>query len=84
MNATISRVQVRRTGAPSIQLNFHPRATMPQRLEARALELGITAEQLIHRFISVGMRDHVDSFTPAALGKSLDDFLVRNGALTAA
>lgn len=84
MNATISRVQVRRTGAPSIQLNFHPRATMPERLEVRAKELGISAEQLIHRFISDGMRDHATCFEPAELGTSLNDFLVQNGTLAAA
>ena len=84
MTTAVTRVSVRHTGAPSIKLQFHPRATMPERLEARASQLGITTEQLIHRFISDGMRDHRADFSPAALGTSIEEFLVQNGVLKAA
>jgi len=53
--------------------------TMPDRLERYASDLGIAPEQLIRRFISEGMSKIKDDTGPAEPGKSLQDFLVRNG-----
>lgn len=83
MTTSISRVVVKRTPPPTLTLNFHPKATMPKRLEDRACELGISAEQLVHRFISDGMRKVIDRATPCELGTSMQDVLERNGALAA-
>lgn len=82
----ITRVSLRRASnaCPTIVLSFHPKATMPVRLEDQASRLGISAEQLVHRFISEGMRQHVsDHATPGELGTSLEEMLVRNGVLAA-
>ena len=65
----------------AIQISFHPRATMPERLSQRAKELGISAEQLALRLISEGMRGYQVPKGRAAQGKTFTDFLVRNGAL---
>tara|TARA_R110002051_G_C8762475_1_gene501900 strand:- start:5187 stop:5441 length:255 start_codon:yes stop_codon:yes gene_type:complete len=83
--SNISSVSLRRNICPTIVLSFHPKATMPARLEDQASRLGISAEQLIHRFISEGMRQQCsnDKQSPSALGTSMQDVLVRNGVLAA-
>jgi hypothetical protein len=66
---------------PSYQIRFHERDTLPDLMERRASELGITVEQLILRFICTGMQDYETLDGPAVPGDSLDDFFVKNGAL---
>ncbi|MGP9796962.1 hypothetical protein ACT3UJ_06355 [Halomonas sp. 86] len=83
---SISAVTLRRQSPqkPTLELFFHPKATMPKRLNEHASRLGITAEQLVHRFISEGMRQHAPEHgEPGSLGTSMQDLLVRNGALAA-
>jgi len=53
--------------------------TLPDRLEQYASDLGIAPEQLIRRFISEGMAKVEGSTGPAEPGKSLEDFMARNG-----
>ena len=65
---------------PSIEIRFNERSTMPERLERRSEELGISVEQLVKRFISSGMQDFESDEGPAIPGESLEDFLVKNGA----
>lgn len=66
---------------PTIKVRFHERDTLPDALERRAKELDITVEQLVKRFICTGMEDYETDDGPATPGESLDDFLVKNGAL---
>jgi len=53
--------------------------SMPDRLERYASDLGIAPEQLIRRFISEGMAKVEGSAGPSEPGKSLADFMVKNG-----
>jgi len=53
--------------------------TLPDRLEQYASDLGIVPEQLIRRFISEGMAKVEGSTGPSEPGKSLADFMVKNG-----
>lgn len=62
-----------------IQLNFSDRDTLPELMERRAQELGITVEQLIKRFICIGMQSYYEDATPTIPGETLEDFLVKNG-----
>jgi len=66
---------------PTITIHFDERDTLPDLMERRASELGITVEQLILRFICTGMQDYGTDGGPAVSGNSLDDFFVKNGAL---
>lgn len=61
-----------------IQLNFSDRDTLPELMERRAQELGITVEQLIKRFICVGMQSYDEDAGPTTPGETLEDFLVKN------
>lgn len=69
------------SGMPTFKVRFNERSTMPDRIERRAAELGITPEQLIKRMISEGMMHYDCDDGPAIAGESLDDFLVKNGVL---
>ncbi|MBZ9574526.1 hypothetical protein [Modicisalibacter sp. MOD 31.J] len=66
---------------PTYKIHYGDRETLPTHIEARAKELGITPEELIHRLICDGMRDYLDNGAPPELGHSLEDYLVRNGVL---
>lgn len=68
---------------PTITIRFDERDTLPDLMERKASELDITVEQLIKRFICTGMQDYETHDGPAILGKSLDDFFVKNGVLKA-
>lgn len=61
---------------PAFTIHFNERDTMPELLEQRANELGITVEQLVKRFINYGMRS-TENTGPVIPGESLDDFLLR-------
>lgn len=65
---------------PTYEIHYEDRETLPELIDARAKELDISPEELIHRLICEGMRDYGNS-DPAELGHSLEDYLVRNGAL---
>lgn len=61
----------------SIKIRFSERDTLPELMERRAKELDITVEQLIKRFICIGMQDYESG--PTVAGETLEDFLVKNG-----
>jgi hypothetical protein len=63
-----------------INVRFNERDTLPELLERRAKELDITVEELVKRFICSGMENYQSESTPSEPGKSLEDFLVKNGA----
>ena len=65
---------------PAFTIYFNGCDRMPELLEQRANELGITLEQLVKRFINDGMRS-TENTGPVISGESLDDFFVKNGAL---
>lgn len=66
---------------PEYLIRYEERETMPNLLERKAKELDLTVEQLVKRFINQGMSDYEKLEGPAELGTSLEDFLVKNGAL---
>lgn len=66
---------------PTIEIRFSERDTLPELMERTAQELDITVEQLIKRFICTGMQEYDDTTGPTIPGKTLDDFLVKNGVL---
>lgn len=68
-------------GMPDITIRFNERDTTPEHLERLAKELDITVEQLVKRFICAGVQSHEPDSGPATPGKSLEDFLVKNGVL---
>lgn len=63
----------------AITIRFHERDTLPDLLERKASELGITVEQLILRLICTGMQKYEDNSTPTIIGETLEDFFVKNG-----
>jgi hypothetical protein len=66
---------------PTYNVHFGERETLPERLEAQAKELDLTPEQLIKRFICDGMAELDGNNEPSVPGETLEDFLVKNGAL---
>lgn len=63
-------------------ISFCERDTLPDLIIEMAEELEITPEQLIKRFIVDGMMHRFGKKgEPAIPGKTLEDFLVTNGAL---
>lgn len=75
------RHRLKATGMPTIELCFSERDTLPELLERRASELGITTEQLVKRFIASGLQDCLTDTGPSVPGESFEDFLVQNGVL---
>lgn len=64
----------------SYSITFSDRETIVDHLHSMAAEHDITVEQLIKRFICEGLM-HRYGDSPCTPGKSLDDFLVKNGVL---
>lgn len=62
-------------------ISFDDRDTTPDTLEALAAKLGLTSELLIKRFIVDGLTSGDAGNRPSIPGTSLEDFLVKNGAL---
>lgn len=62
---------------PTIKINYPDNHVMPDLLEKKASELGITVEQLIKRFIASGV-DQDQTNDPCLPGTSIDDFLKVN------
>ena len=60
-------------------VTYTQKETMPQRLELRADELGLSVEQLIRRLIADGMGSYGLSEAPNLTGSSLDEYLVKSG-----
>tara|TARA_B100000700_G_C14888920_1_gene781755 strand:- start:189 stop:443 length:255 start_codon:yes stop_codon:yes gene_type:complete len=60
-------------------VTYAQKETMPQRLELRADELGLSVEQLIRRLIADGMGSYGLSETPNLTSSSLDEYLVKSG-----
>ena len=60
-------------------VTYTQKETMPQRLELRADELGLSLEQLIRRLIADGMGSYGLSETPNLTSSSLDEYLVKSG-----
>lgn len=71
----------RQDAMPTFNVHFCEREMLPEQMEAKAKELGLTVEELIKRFICDGMETFDDSNEPAKPGQSLEDFLVKNGTL---
>ena len=61
-------------------IEFDERELIVDELEAKAKLLDITVSQLIKRFIADAMES--DDLGPGVPGETLEDFLVKNGALT--
>jgi hypothetical protein len=61
-------------------LTFDEREVMVEQLRVEAESLGITVEQLIKRFIADAMEG--EDCSPSVPGETLEDFLVKNGALS--
>lgn len=59
---------------------FEPRETLPTEIYREAQLLGLTDAEFVKRLIMVGL-ERLDAGEPAEPGQTLDDFLVRNGAL---
>ncbi len=66
---------------PTYNVHFGEREMLPDQMEEKAKELGLSVEELIKRFICDGMEAFDESNGPAKPGSSLEDFLVKNGAL---
>lgn len=66
-----------------IDVRYDLNDTMPKLLVKRAEELDITVEQLVKRFISSCMREEFGQACPAIPGETLQDFLEKNGVITA-
>ena len=60
-------------------IEYGDRELLPDELDRKAADLGLTPEQLIRRFITEGMR--TDSTGPEIVATSLDDFFVKTGVL---
>lgn len=66
----------------SFTISFCERDTLPDLIIEMAKDLDITPEQLIKRFIVDGMRHKFGKKgEPAIPGETLEDFLIKNGAL---
>lgn len=60
-------------------LEFDERELVVDRLERKAQSFGLTAEQLIKRFVVDALAGDDDS--PSIAGENLEDFLEKNGVL---
>ncbi|KXS53418.1 MAG: hypothetical protein AWU57_2201 [Marinobacter sp. T13-3] len=60
-------------------LEFDERELIVDRLKQEAESLGLTAEQLIKRFVVDALAGDDDS--PSIPGENLEDFLEKNGAI---
>lgn len=60
-------------------IEFDERELIADELQREANRLDITVEQLIKRFIADAMES--ENSSPCVLGETLEDFLVKNGAL---
>ena len=60
-------------------LEFDKRELVVDRLEREAQSLGLTAEQLIKRFVVDALAGDDDS--PSIPGENLEDFLEKNGVI---
>lgn len=60
-------------------LEFDERELIVDRLKQKAESLGLTAEQLIKRFVVDALAGDDDS--PSIPGENLEDFLEKNGVL---
>jgi hypothetical protein len=66
----------------SITILFEQRETLPTEISREAQLLGLTDAEFVKRLIVDGLeRLDARGGQPAELGQTLDDFLVRNGAL---
>lgn len=63
---------------PILEINYSVRDTMPELLEIKAKELGITVEQLVKRFITAGMSEFYVGVEPYFEATTLDEFKVFN------
>tara|TARA_R110001606_G_scaffold376206_1_gene534785 strand:+ start:159 stop:404 length:246 start_codon:yes stop_codon:yes gene_type:complete len=63
----------------SFTIEFNERELIADELQREASRLDITVEQLIKRFIVDAMES--DDSSPGVPGETLEDFLVKNGAL---
>jgi hypothetical protein len=66
---------------PNYNVHFGERELLPEQMEVKAKELGLSVEELIKRFICDGMEAFDENNEPAQPGHSLEGFLVKNGAL---
>lgn len=64
---------------PSFTVTFDERETLPDRLVAEAESLGLTAEQLIKRYIVQCLP--IINRGETIPGETLDDLFVKNGVL---
>lgn len=63
---------------PVLSINYSPKDTMPDMLDAKAKELDLTVEQLVKRFITAGMSEF-DVRTESSIGaNALEDYMVLN------
>lgn len=60
-------------------IDYSDRETIVDRIREKAAELNLSPEELIKRFVDDGMNEWDDS--PSVSASSLDEFLVKNGAL---
>jgi hypothetical protein len=68
--------------AKIIEIQFGARETLPMELSRQAHLRGLTDAEYAKRLIAEGLeRLDVGNARPAEPGKTLEDFLVRNGAL---
>lgn len=64
----------------SFSVSFSDNETMPEHIESRAAELGITPEMLIRRAIAEHLGDYgLQEVPPGQKIKSLTDFLIHSG-----
>ncbi len=61
-------------------LTFDEREVIVEQLRVEAESLGLTEEELIKRFIADALEG--EDNTPSIPGNTLEDFLVKNGALS--
>ena len=65
----------------TIEIKFDARETLPVLLRDQARLLGLTDAEYAKRLIVEGMERLATNSEPSELGKTLEDFLVKNGAL---
>ncbi|MCK0165754.1 hypothetical protein [Marinobacter sp. S6332] len=65
----------------TIEITFGARETLPVMIRNQARLLGLTDAEFAKRLIVEGMERLVADSEPSKPGKTLEDFLVRNGAL---
>ncbi|MFC4259624.1 hypothetical protein ACFOZ5_11340 [Marinobacter lacisalsi] len=66
----------------TIEIKFDPRETLPAKLSRQAGLRGLTDAEFAKRLIADGLeRLDTGNNQPAEPGETMDDFLIRNGAL---